>query len=173
MAISLVPQNVSDFVKLVSINDSAIVWEESYPDAEKTEDDEDILAAKKRVHLEERDISKLVFATDDSPTFFVFKNPRTLENSKEISNIQLGVAGIGQKKKKYEASDLWFATFDELLVGTASDVLSDPTPVPRDRHTKRIEKGVLQALAAQGVVSVMAGVLLSISRDKTDVKKSS
>jgi hypothetical protein len=66
--------------------------------AEQGEDDEDITAAKKRVHLEERDISKLVFAPDASPTCFVFKNPRTLENSKEISNIQLGVAGIGQKK---------------------------------------------------------------------------
>jgi len=171
MAISLVPQNVSDYVKLVSVSDSAIDWEKSFVNAECKDDEESIEDAKKRALLETRDVTQLAFKPDDAPTYFIFKNPKSLENSKAISNIQLGIAGIGSGKKKLEAADLWFSTFDALCVGTASDLLSDPVYIPRDKHTKLIDRGVLQALAAQGVVSELAGVLLSLNNEKGNAKK--
>lgn len=170
MAISLVSKNVSEYVKLISVNDSAIDWDASYPDVEVGEDDTELLEAKQKYHIDSKDYLKLVYKENDEPTIFIFKNPKTLENNKLISNIQLGVAGIG--KKKSEAADLWFQTFDALCIGTASNMLDEPTYIPRDKNTKQIDKGVMQALSSQGVISEMAGILLSISNDKGTSKKS-
>lgn len=169
MAISLVSVEVSELVKIISVSDSAINWDLSVPNA-IPEDDENVEDAKKRVYSEERDISSLVFKPDDLPTYFIFKNPKTLENSKAISNVQLSVAGVGSGKKKRDASDLWFVTFDSLLIGTASDPMSEPTPIPRDKHSKQIEKRCLEALVSQGVVSEMAGVLLGMTRATSSKK---
>lgn len=171
MAISLVSQSVSDYVKLISVSDSAIDWEKSYTDVEIKEDETEE-QAKARAHIDAFDCSKIAFKPDDLPTVFVFKNPRALENSRLISNVQLGVAGIANGKSKLEACDLWFRTFDLLLVGTATNMIDDPTYIPRDKNTKMIEKGILQSLSSQGVVSELAGILLSIASDKKNVKKS-
>ncbi|MEM4166792.1 MAG: hypothetical protein QW255_05550 [Candidatus Bilamarchaeaceae archaeon] len=169
MAIKLTSTQINEYVKLISVNDSAIDWVLSYSFIEKEpeETDDDWISRKQKFHTDFRDYSQLVLKPDDHPTVFIFKNPMTLENQKLITNLQLSVAGIGTKK---EPAALWFDLFDELVVGVASDMLSDPQPLPRNKHTKRLEKEVVEALAAQGVISELASILLTLSMKKPDKK---
>lgn len=169
MAVKLTSAQISEYVKLISTSDSAIDWLASYTNIEREpgETDEDLIERRKRYHTDTRDYSQLVFVANDHPTVFVFRNPATLEAQKIITNLQLSVAGIG---KKTEPSALWFDLFDELLVGVADDMLSDPRPLPRNRNTKRLEKDVVEALAAQGVIAELASILLSLSVTR-NVKK--
>jgi hypothetical protein len=168
MAIKLVQETkIAEYVKLISVVDDAIDWDASYQNAEKKED-ETTEEAKKRAHVETRDYSQVVYLEGKEPTVFVFKNPKLLENSRSLSNIQMGVAGVGRVKN--EACDLWYRTFDVLCVGTAENMLDEPKALPRDKHTKMLTREVQESLSAQGIVSEMAGILIGISTDKGSKK---
>lgn len=128
-------------LKIISVTDSAIDWDESYPNAgdledddadeedEKLEDDSalptvaevvslDPVEQKKAHYRKHHDESKLKFKADDKPTLFVFGHPHRADVSRKMRELAGSMYANDRRGNKEKVDrDMFTAVFHHFYLG--------------------------------------------------------
>lgn len=138
-------------LKLVSVDDSAIDWEQSCLDGGDNEDD------RRESYGKDHRISRLKFKEgEDSPTIFVFEHPNRVDVARKLRGLYTKqIAGNGD-------TDLFTEVWDRTFIGT-EDGLDGAAMVCVPRRNGRITDDSFQALEDSGVFGELAGAYLQVA----------
>lgn len=151
-------------LKIISVTDSSIDWDDSYPDAEDLEEEEEIkkieddnlpvvtelvdltLEERKKAHYSKHhDETKLRFKKDDIPTLFIFAHPHRVDVSRKMREIASNMYSDSQRGKKDKVEkDMFTSVFHYFYLGMEQGFSGERETV--QRINGRITDDIIQAL---------------------------
>lgn len=187
MAVNLVKKTDNKkILKLISVADSAIDWDQSYSEPGDLEDDEEIeiddgqlpviaeniptslLEQKKAHYTKFHDESKLKFKADDLPTLFAFAHPHRADVSRKMRELAAGMYSSGSKKDKGN-KDMFTAVFDHFYLGMEQGFSGERQAVARING--RLTDDAVQALEdAEVFIELNAAFMNVYNQDRTKEK---
>jgi hypothetical protein len=165
MAIAIVPNSIQKaFIDLVSINDDAIDWNNSFPETVQVEnlDNGEMITgdeAKKLFYKDNYLASGLAFTAGKLPTVFRFKNPKILANKEKIDSARTQAFVTLNPKEKANPGSLkrvlWTACFDSYREGVDGATVYQVA-------NGNIAPHYLQAFSNAGILDEFASVISNL-----------
>lgn len=147
-------------LKLISITDSAIDWDEMYLDQafETKQEKEDF-------YRKDYKIQDLKFLDGDTPTLFVFEHPKRQDIASRIRDF------FAKQERGRNESDMHTEVFNAAYIGTEEGIDGAVSPAPR--RDGKITNDHLQALQDSNVFNELAQVVLTrmLTKTQTDDDK--
>lgn len=177
-------------LKIISVTDSAIDWDASYPNPEDLQDDEEDndskeitelpdfieannepLEKRKKDHFSKHhDESKLKFKQDDAPTLFIFQHPHRVDVARKMRELASEMYADSQKGKKSKVDkDMFTAVFYNFYVGMEQGfggVLEKPNKI-----NGRITDDTIQGLEDAEVFIELNAAFMRIYNEDRSKKK--
>jgi len=133
--------DIKKTLKIISVIDSAIDWDESYPNPEDLQDEDEIeerkqhnvnelpvvvekvemsLEKQKKDHYaKHHDETKLRFKKDDEPSLFVFAHPHRVDVARKMREIASNIYADTQRNKKDKVErDMFTSVFHHFYLGS-------------------------------------------------------
>ena len=177
-------------LKLISVVDSAINWDESYSDPQDLNEDEEetkksngdsslpdvgaedlvelpLLERKKAHYSKYHDESKLRFKENDLPTLFVFCHPHRADVSRKMRELASAMYADSQRGKKEKIErDTFSAVFHSFYLGREEGFSGERIDAPRMNH--RITDDTIQELEdAEVFIELNAAFMRVYNQDRT------
>jgi hypothetical protein len=177
-------------LKIISVTDSAIDWDMSYPDPEDLQDDEESndskditdlpefvevidvpLEKRKKDHFSKHhDESKLRFKEDDAPTLFVFQHPHRVDVARKMRELASEMYTDAQKGRKTKVDkDMFTSVFHNFYVGMEQGfggTLEKPNKI-----NGRITDDTIQALEDAEVFIELNAAFMRVYNEDRSKKK--
>ncbi len=149
MAIKLNKVTASNqLLKLVSVTDDAIDWDQSFPDISSIE--------KKKAHYHRTlRAQELVIKDGEQVTVFVFKHPKRVDVSKDIRNL------YARMQNQVKNSDLLTEVWEKAFVGTQEGFADESQLTQPPKVDGEISESYTQALLDAGVFGELAFLFLA------------
>lgn len=184
--------NGTKTLKIISVVDSAIDWDESYPNPEDLQDEleeekqhdvnelpnintsdsvELSLEKRKKAHYERHhDESKLRFKQDDAPTLFVFAHPHRVDVARKMREIAANMYADTQRGKKDKVDrDMFTAVFHHFYLGTEQGF--GGTREVAQRINGRMTDDLIQALEdAEVFIELNSAFMRVYNQDRTKLR---
>jgi hypothetical protein len=165
-------------LNVVSVLDSAIDWEASYPSHEDVEmlgqeyPDMELVEAKREHYSKTHDLSKIMFSSKDIPTVFVFEHPHRADVSRAMREIATGVHFDSSKTKMSKSDkDTFSQIFHRFYVG-AREGFSIEKMAPLQRINGRLSEDTVQEIEDANVFIELNVAFLNVYNAKRDISNS-
>lgn len=177
-------------LKIISVTDSAIDWDASYPDPLDLQDDDQTdekesdlptftesgrelsPVERKKAHYQvHHDESKLRFKQDDMPTLFVFHHPYRASVARTMREIAAEMYANTQKGKGDKVErDMFTAVFQRFYIGMEQGFGGERETAPRING--RLSNDTVQALEdAEVFIELNAAFMRVYNQDRNKVRK--
>jgi len=178
-------------LRLITVVDSAIDWDASYPDPMDLQEDEESemlddvsslpkikevkagltpTEEKKEHYKKHHDETKLKYKGDDAPTVFVFSHPHRADVARKMREIASGIYSDSQRGKKDKAeTDMFTAVFNHFFVGVEEGFGADLVRVKRING--RVTDELIQSLEDAEVFLELNSAFMSVYNEDRTKKK--
>jgi hypothetical protein len=148
-------------LRVVSVNDTGIDWEASYPEVEATED-QSALVRKRIVHQQVYDLSKVVAKEGEALMYFEFEHPRRVDMYRKmqaaVTESQVQMNGLRQNGRG-QNHDLFAAVLNATFIGHTENP-SEQAPAEERGKDGKLTLDFIQTLIDLDLYGELANVVL-------------